>query len=154
MLGHLKTAGEATGGGCICRTFQIAELAGVDGRSEFTLALDLFAPLIGLCAPTLWDAEVRQSQRSVESKALAVAFDPTSVADGRKKVLAEVARRQGQGKFRTALYEAYGGKCAISGCSTQVVLQAAHITPYRGPASLPILETYTWLNFTIENCTL
>lgn len=59
-------------------------------------------------------------------------FDPESVEDGRKKILAEVRRRQGQRKFRLDLISAYGGRCAISGCPVVELLEAAHIRPYLG----------------------
>jgi len=60
-------------------------------------------------------------------------FDPQDVEDGRRMILAEVHRRQGQAKFRKELLEAYGGRCAITGCSVEPILEAAHIYPYRGP---------------------
>ncbi|MBX7497226.1 HNH endonuclease [Qipengyuania sp. 6B39] len=60
-------------------------------------------------------------------------FDPASVEDGRKKVLASVARRQGQGAFRRALMRAYDGQCAVTGCAIEALLEAAHIHPYLGP---------------------
>ena len=60
-------------------------------------------------------------------------FDPANVEDGRKKVLASVARRQGQGAFRRALMRAYEGQCAITGCAIEALLEAAHIHPYLGP---------------------
>jgi predicted restriction endonuclease len=60
------------------------------------------------------------------------AFDPKDVEDGRRKIVAEVVRRQGQRKFRRELLEAYEKKCAVSGCTIEVTLEAAHITPYRG----------------------
>jgi predicted restriction endonuclease len=44
-----------------------------------------------------------------------------------------VAQRQGQGTFRRKLLEAYGGRCALTGCAVEAVLQAAHIHPYLGP---------------------
>jgi predicted restriction endonuclease len=34
--------------------------------------------------------------------------------------------------FRQALLNAYGCSCAISGCTIEVLLEAAHIVPYRG----------------------
>lgn len=55
--------------------------------------------------------------------------------DLRNKTLAQVYRRQGQGKFRSNLLEAYSGKCAISGCSIKGLLDAAHILPHRGQSS-------------------
>lgn len=59
-------------------------------------------------------------------------FDPESIRDGREKVLAEVKRRLGQPKFRKNLLTAYNGRCAVTGCTTAMVLEAAHIHPYRG----------------------
>ena len=62
-------------------------------------------------------------------------FDPKDLADGRKKQLAEIIRRQGQPSFRKKLLKAYNAVCAITGTSLPVVLEAAHITPYLGPAT-------------------
>lgn len=59
-------------------------------------------------------------------------FDPDSISDGRNKIISEVIRRLGQGKFRRSLINAYGGRCAITRCNTIWVLEAAHILPYRG----------------------
>lgn len=52
--------------------------------------------------------------------------------DARQRVLANVVRREGQPAFRCALLDAYGGACAITGCAVEVLLEAAHIMPYRG----------------------
>lgn len=60
-------------------------------------------------------------------------FDPKFAEDARQKVLREVIRRQGQRAFRSGLLTAYHGRCAITGCMVQPVLEAAHITPYLGP---------------------
>lgn len=60
-------------------------------------------------------------------------FDPKGQEDARARVLREVVRRRGQQKFRKSLIDAYGGRCAITGCSVIPLLEAAHITPYKGP---------------------
>jgi hypothetical protein len=133
LLAKLKSDGDVKGGGSLCRLFSLNELDELDYRSQFDLALNLFAPLIGRCAPTAWDAIIRQNQRVVDDVPVERPFDPTDQRDGRKKVLAAVARRQGQAKFRQELLEAYDGRCAISECAVSDVLQAAHITPYLGP---------------------
>jgi hypothetical protein len=52
--------------------------------------------------------------------------------DGRKRVLMQVAMRQGQFNFRSLMLVAYEEECAVTGCSTVDVLEAAHIVPYRG----------------------
>lgn len=60
------------------------------------------------------------------------AFDPKSVADGRKRTLVSLLQRQGQQDFRRKLLSAYDTQCAITRCRAVWVLEAAHITPYRG----------------------
>lgn len=62
-------------------------------------------------------------------------FDPDTIEDARKRIAQTIAQRRGQQAFRNALMSAYGGRCAISGCSVKDVLEAAHITPYRGDAT-------------------
>lgn len=64
--------------------------------------------------------------------ALEEAFDPNNLADGRKRIIAAVIRRLGQQTFRRKLISAYSAQCAITQCKTLWVLEAAHITPYRG----------------------
>ena len=84
-------------------------------------------------------AEVRRAALARELEAEAARqereqpFDPATVEDGRQRVLREVVSRQGQQSFRQELIRAYGGRCAISGCTVIDVLEAAHISPYRGP---------------------
>jgi len=43
----------------------------------------------------------------------------------------QVERRQGQPAFRQNLMLAFGNRCAVSGCATRDVLQAAHVTGVR-----------------------
>ncbi|MEV1074661.1 HNH endonuclease [Micromonospora parva] len=62
-------------------------------------------------------------------------IEPEAAAEGRRRRLAEVTARQGQADFRRRLMEAYGNRCAITGCDTEAALQAAHIDPYDGPAT-------------------
>lgn len=59
-------------------------------------------------------------------------FDPDSVDDDRKRALRAIRVRRGQPAFRAALLKAYEGRCAITGCAVEDVLEAAHITPYLG----------------------
>lgn len=62
-----------------------------------------------------------------------VPFDPAGLEDARTRVLRVVVQRRGQRKFRDELLQAYGGRCAITGCPVIPLLEAAHITPYLGP---------------------
>jgi len=59
-------------------------------------------------------------------------FDPKNIPDGRKRIFASVIRRLGQQTFRRKLISAYDGQCALTKCRTPWVLEAAHISPYRG----------------------
>jgi len=59
-------------------------------------------------------------------------FLPESVEDQRDRTLRSIVQRQGQREFRAALLEAYGSKCAMTGCGVVDVLEAAHIHRYMG----------------------
>jgi hypothetical protein len=59
-------------------------------------------------------------------------FDPSSLEDARRRVLAAIAVRQGQAQFRKLLLTAYGGRCAITDCDLEEALEAAHIIAYLG----------------------
>ena len=63
---------------------------------------------------------------------VAGAFDPAGLEDERTRRLAEMARREGRNRFRTAGVEAYGARCAVTDTAVPAVLDAAHIAPYRG----------------------
>lgn len=56
-----------------------------------------------------------------------------SAVDARIRSYRLIAQRQGQPQFRAELLAAYGSRCAITGCMTVEVLEAAHLLPYRGP---------------------
>ncbi|MFD1613454.1 HNH endonuclease [Sphingomonas tabacisoli] len=64
-----------------------------------------------------------------------IPFDPANQEDGRKRIIVEIVRRQGQRAFRTKLLDAFDGKCAMTACAVAWVLEAAHISPYQGPAT-------------------
>ena len=62
-----------------------------------------------------------------------ITFDPDSVHDERERALRAIRVRRGQQAFRTALLDAYGKRCAVTGCPVEDVLEAAHITRHLGP---------------------
>lgn len=59
-------------------------------------------------------------------------FDPAHVKDARERLMAAVVRRLGQPVFRDMLIRLYRGRCALTSCNVVEVLEAAHVTPYRG----------------------
>ena len=60
---------------------------------------------------------------------------PADDYDARERVQRQIAQRRGQAEFRATLLRAYGNRCAITRCDAVEALEAAHIQPYRGPAS-------------------
>jgi len=86
-----------------------------------------FLRVLGVPSESLVDSfEERALQHSSE------VFDPRSVSDGRQRMLASILRRQGQQDFRQKLLTAYNSECAMTRCGVSWILEAAHITPYRG----------------------
>jgi putative restriction endonuclease len=53
----------------------------------------------------------------------------------RERVKANVVSRRGQAAFRRKVLAAYRGRCAVTGTNVLPALDAAHISPYSGPAS-------------------
>jgi putative restriction endonuclease len=62
-------------------------------------------------------------------------FNPFDRFDARERQIAQVIRRRGQAKFRSALIAAYRGRCVVTGCDAVDALEAAHISAYRGTQS-------------------
>ncbi len=62
-------------------------------------------------------------------------FDALELSDERRRALRLVTVRDGASRFRSAMMNAYGGRCAVSGCDVPEALEAAHIRPYSGPRS-------------------
>lgn len=139
LFSYLKSSSDkASGGGVICKVIPIDSVEQIDVDQLFTQALQLFAPLLASCAPSPWDVAIIDYQEYLPLAEALVeedTFDPSSPTDGALKTLAMVKRRQGQSAFRSKLIKAYGGACAISGESTESVLQAAHIKPYDGDST-------------------
>jgi hypothetical protein len=59
-------------------------------------------------------------------------FDPANIKGDAEKVLRAIRARRGRRSFRNALIDAYDRRCAITGCDVLALLEAAHITPFRG----------------------
>lgn len=79
-----------------------------------------------------WVAEVPDQVGTENDGATAEGFRPDPSNDARTRVLRAVINRQGQFLFRKELLQIYDGRCAVTGCSVQPLLEAAHVTPYLG----------------------
>lgn len=65
----------------------------------------------------------------------AVASAETFIPDGidrRELIERQIRARRGQQAFRNALRKRYGDCCVVTGCRILAILEAAHISPYRG----------------------
>jgi predicted restriction endonuclease len=77
-----------------------------------------------------------RDQRKLFQKELSTGdFDAADETDARRRTVAAIVQRQGQAEFRQKLLRAYDNRCAITGCSVPLILDAAHIKPYRGPTT-------------------
>ena len=81
---------------------------------------------------------IKPASTVAEAVAVAAAevdFDPSDDTDARNRIAATIVQRRGQAKFRQDLLDAYGGRCAISGCTVESVLEAAHIVTVQIPST-------------------
>jgi putative restriction endonuclease len=60
-----------------------------------------------------------------------IVYCPTE-SDRRQLIMQQIRERRGQSEFRQALRSRYGDRCMITGCEIIDILEAAHISPYRG----------------------
>lgn len=51
-------------------------------------------------------------------------------SEARRYEMRAISLREGQPQFKGALLDAYAGKCAVTGCAVQAILEGAHIRPY------------------------
>lgn len=109
------------------------------GNSMYGAALNNYIRYLTATIPTQeigalgrFSEKLTQLEKAVATE---LPFDPKGHVDARMRGLRDVVRRQGQPKFRKSLIAAYEGKCAVSGCSLLPILEAAHITPFLGPAT-------------------
>lgn len=100
---------------------------GIQTSKGIAVASPELLALFSVPAETLLD----RFHTEVEETA-AIDFDPLNIEDGRRRIFGSVLLRQGQANFRKTLFDVYASGCAITGCRTSWVLEAAHIVPYRG----------------------
>ena len=81
------------------------------------------------------DARFSPDMSYMKDAPVAAEFSGTPASDDEKVRYALRRERIGQQRFRTELFEAYTGRCAVSGCNVDEALEAAHIENYSGPKS-------------------
>ena len=90
---------------------------------------DLASYFSGTALCVLPEDVLSEASRTLEIQGV---FDPGGLIDARRQIVHAIAVRQGQPQFRKHLLAAYSGRCAVSGCDVEAVLEAAHIVPYQG----------------------
>lgn len=93
-------------------------------RSGVRVPDDVAAELERRLAPALLAGTLAVNSKEADNPA----YDPASVADERERAMHAICIRRGQQDFRDALLAAYGGRCAITDCDIEDVLEAAHIS--------------------------
>lgn len=113
--------------------YRVLGVAIVAGWEEGFFFLEGFSPdgLSYGCGPQAQiDAAVAAQRKEETEQAV---FQPDSITDARERITTSIVQRRGQDEFRKSLLEAYGNRCAITGCDAEEALEAVHIVPYRGP---------------------
>jgi hypothetical protein len=116
--------------------------AAVEAATQHPMPDDLYSPggtVTNQALQAIVDGVIRNGRPGGPAPAAveeaAPAFDPALVTDERDRRLLELAVRQGQDRFRAMVVEAYDARCAVTGFDAVEALEAAHITPYKGPAT-------------------
>ena len=94
-----------------------------------------FPAVAALLNPDQADAfqrSARQLELAAQSIDITDSFQPIGPFEGRSTQLRAIAVRRGQPRFRNQLLDAYGSRCAVSGCDVEEALEAAHILPFDG----------------------
>jgi putative restriction endonuclease len=76
-------------------------------------------------------SSISDEEPAVREAALSNAYEPNGT-DTRAVTMRHLRARLGQPAFRKALFDRYGARCMVTGCGLDYVLEAAHISPYRG----------------------
>jgi len=100
-------------------SMQEVELARLEGPAKILLRL----------AETL--PEAIQGLELVAADASEDPYVPNE-RDERKRIERQIRERRGQGPFRQALRERFSDTCLVTRCRLPDLLEAAHISPYRG----------------------
>lgn len=67
-----------------------------------------------------------------EYSGVAELWAPIDLEDSRRRIEQKIYVRQGGRAFRASALRNFAGRCAISDCDVEAVLEAAHIVPYLG----------------------
>jgi len=133
-VGSTATTGHGNSTRRVLFTFSTFSVTAESGQLDYLLAFGARKD-DGHEMGALGPLSTEEVYDGIASNGPATDFDPEGYEKARRTVLVALAQRQGQPKFRQALMEAYGHRCAITGCDLEEALEAAHIVAYYGPGT-------------------
>lgn len=106
----------------------LPHLAGDDIVTSLILAPNAGLGHHGLIATA---AETKEAEDNADQLPIVVAeYDPGQIEPQVILRLIETRPRIGQGAFKQELMRIYDGRCAVTGCAVEAVLEGAHIVPH------------------------
>jgi hypothetical protein len=100
--------------------------------SELALRVGLVEPTAPESGHGRADDELLGAEEAAQAEWTDVeGYSPEGV-DRRALVERQIRERRGQRQFRDAVRDRYGNRCLVTGCEVLAVLEAAHVSPYRG----------------------
>lgn len=110
-------------------------LAFVDDYDDITRTFLLHGPVNATSSVESWGTVVDLPSESTAPAWFLDDSDPLMWRDERLARLSVGVAREGQGRFRELLLDAYGGACAITQYDARPALDGAHILPFMGRPS-------------------
>jgi hypothetical protein len=127
-VGGVDLPSGPAGSGSLTRVLKVCSLR-ADAIQRWATANSVAVGSCSHCAPVdLLDEFTAVTEESASNGS----FDIEGISDARRRILGSIVQRQGQPVFRRRLLAAYGGRCAVTGCDVEPVLEAAHIVGYQG----------------------
>ncbi len=87
--------------------------------------------------------DLRNSKNVVSKKVEAIDVTEQVILENKfvdEKTLREIKTRRGQPEFRQSLLLIFKGKCCVTGCNVESVLEAAHIIPHSEESNYSVLN--------------
>ncbi len=121
-----------------CRIGQVSQITCTD-RTATERFVDLLIHLYQEQQQGIADTETSSATTAQDSRlqedlsspfeSILDALDTEKINQEQERVLRLINERRGQDGFREKLKQAYGSRCAVTGCTLLEVLEAAHIIP-------------------------
>jgi hypothetical protein len=112
--------------------YRIWGLAKVVGFSDGSFHLQGYNDLGELPSTDTPEPDLIYPSPQTDYSGVAELWAPIDLEDSRRRIEQKIYVRQGGRAFRASALRNFAGRCAISDCDVEAVLEAAHIVPYLG----------------------